>query len=166
MEKMLVVLLLLISMTSASFAHANESRYLLTEVEQAEDPAFVITKLKEGVHHPVDMNKPVNINSDHGVAVKYYGLSLLHYPVPSTIIKYADSNLLMLQEIRVRNNDMDRFINSDLASMLPYYKSAFAVNNEINMLSEPESKALVDKISCIEGFINKNNKKTFNCDLN
>lgn len=106
------------------------------------------------------MNKPVNINSDYGVAVKYYGLLLLRYPAPATIIKYADSNLLMLQEIRVRNNDMDRFINSDLASMLPYYKSAFSVNNEVNMLSE--SKALVDKISCIEGFINGNNKKTFN----
>lgn len=166
MEKMLAVLLLLISMTSTFFAHANENKYLLTEVEQAEDPAFVLLKLKEGAHPPLDMNKPANINSDHGVAVKYYGLLLLRYPVPATIIKYADSNLLMLQEIRVRNNDMDRFINSDLVSILPYYKSAFDVNNEVNMLSVSESKMLVDKINCIENFINGNNKKIFNCDLN
>ncbi|RUT66083.1 hypothetical protein CKG00_06495 [Morganella morganii] len=152
-------------MSTVSFA--DENKYLLTDVEQAADPILVIGKLKEGApHSTVEMDKPANVNSDHGVAVKYYGLLLQYYPAPSVIIKYADSKLLMLREVRVRNHDMNKFINSDLISMLPYYKSAFDVNNEVNMLSASESKALVDKINCIESFINGNDKKTFNCDLN
>lgn len=164
MEKMLGVLLLLISMTTVSFA--DENKYLLTDVEQATDPAFVLGKLKEGARNPVETAKPANINRDHGGAVKYYGLLVLLYPEPATIIKYADSKLLMLQEIRVRNSDMNKFRNSDLVSILPYYKSALDVNNEVNMLSASESQLLVDKINCIEGFINGSDKETFNCDLN
>lgn len=163
MEKTLGVLLLLISITTVSFA--NESKYLLTEVEQATDPAFVLEKLKEGVRSPVEIDKPVNMNRDYGAAVKYYGLLLQLYPEPVTIIKYADSKLLMLQEIRTRNNDITRFRSSDLAAVLPYYKSALDVNNKVDMLSVSEGQKLIDKINCIESFTKDSNKTEFNCNL-
>ncbi|MCU6274205.1 hypothetical protein KWI08_09880 [Morganella morganii] len=173
MEKLSVVLLLLVNSLFITPASAGIDTLVLKNTADARQPGLVLDGLKNAAISPDDavlsqFNTPaVNAmaKKNWSAAGKMYGEKMLRYPSPDTIVHYADARLLMLKDVKTRNNALTEFNTVVVPDTLLYYRSAETVDNQINQLSADEKQHLRTKIACIETFIADKEAKTFTCPI-
>lgn len=163
MEKRWVLLLWCVSVLWFGYASAQEKMAApgFLTVEQAGDPQFVAEWLKQN-GTAVDRTEADRIfevgmrekqKKNWSAAMKAFGESMIRFPSPQALAQYAEAELRMLGEIRLRDKSYDQNKLPDLAHALNYTRSALSADAVLETMPKADRDKAQLNADCLAAYI-------------
>lgn len=146
--------------TAAWAAASPQHGRLLTE-QEAGDARAVTQRLQQPAD-PVAKKMAMQLRKqgerqmqrrNWSAAVKLFGESMVRYPAPEALARYADAELQMLAKVRAREPVTGDTVRDDVRHAVRFYESSLAADSVLKTLASPERSRIERNAACLHAYI-------------